>query len=153
MNKHGTGAVDSSDKGAADIQKPGTKRATAEYIVSRIAGVEYFQSPLTPHKTYCELLVDNGFTVTGESAPADPANFDATFGKKLAYDNAFSKLWPLFGFLICEQNRDAYLDAPWGRDDYGVALTGPSEHAHAVPTMVGPPVPLGYVPPIWRDRS
>lgn len=153
MENHGTGAIDKGDKAAADIQKPGTKRATVEMIVSRIDNIEYFQSPLTPHKTYCEILIDNGFTVTGESAPADPANFDAVFGMKLAYDNAFSKLWPLFGFLVCEEKRNDYLEAPYGRDDFGTPLAGPSSGAHHVPSVQGTPVQDGYVPPVWRNRD
>jgi hypothetical protein len=106
---HGTGSVDKTDRESAQVQKPGTKRASAEYIVSRIHMLEYHQSLLLPHKTFCEIKLDNGFCVTGESAPADPENFNPEFGRKLAYDNAFRHLWPLFGFLICEdrhQNRD-----------------------------------------------
>ena len=33
----------------------------------------------------------------------DPANFDKAIGNRIAYDNAFNKLWPLFGFLLAEK--------------------------------------------------
>ena len=48
----------------------------------------------------CILVMSNGFTVIGKSAPASPANFDAEFGKKLAYDDCIRQLWPLMGFSL-----------------------------------------------------
>lgn len=48
----------------------------------------------------CILIMRNGFTVIGKSAPASPENFDAAFGKKLAYEDAVRQLWPLMGFAL-----------------------------------------------------
>ncbi len=48
----------------------------------------------------CILVMSNGFTVVGTSAPASPANFDAEFGKKLAYEDCIRQLWPLMGFSL-----------------------------------------------------
>lgn len=50
--------------------------------------------------TFCVLVLKNGFTVTGESACASPANFDAEIGRKIARQNATNKLWPLLGFSL-----------------------------------------------------
>lgn len=50
--------------------------------------------------TFCVLVLDNGFTVTGESACASPENFDAEIGRKVARENAVSKIWPLLGFRL-----------------------------------------------------
>lgn len=50
--------------------------------------------------TFCVLVLKNGFTVTGESACASPANFDAADGRKIARANAVNKLWPLLGFRL-----------------------------------------------------
>lgn len=50
--------------------------------------------------TFCVLVLKNGFTVTGESACASPANFDAEIGRKIARQNAVSKIWPLLGFSL-----------------------------------------------------
>lgn len=50
------------------------------------------------HLTLCMLRCANGFMVVGESAPMNPANFNEELGRKLAYENAFRKLWPLFAF-------------------------------------------------------
>lgn len=52
--------------------------------------------------TFCVLVLANGFTVTGESACADPTNFDRELGQKLARQNAFNKVWPLEGYLLRE---------------------------------------------------
>ena len=50
--------------------------------------------------TFCVLVLKNGFTVTGESACASPENFDAELGKKIAKQNAVSKIWPLMGYKL-----------------------------------------------------
>lgn len=52
--------------------------------------------------TKCTLVLANGFTVTGESACASPENFDPEIGRKLAYEDARNKVWPLMGFLLKE---------------------------------------------------
>ena len=53
--------------------------------------------------TFCVLILKNGFTVTGESACASPANFDADIGKSIAKANAISKIWPLMGYALKQQ--------------------------------------------------
>lgn len=50
--------------------------------------------------TFCVFVLDNGFTVTGESACASPENFDADIGKKIARANAVQKIWPLMGYEL-----------------------------------------------------
>lgn len=52
--------------------------------------------------TFCVLVLRNGFTVTGESACASPENFDAELGRKIARQNAISKMWPLMGYALKE---------------------------------------------------
>lgn len=53
--------------------------------------------------TFCVLVLKNGFTVTGESACASPENFDAEIGRKIAYENAKQKIWPLMGYELKER--------------------------------------------------
>lgn len=53
--------------------------------------------------TFCVLVLRNGFTVTGESACASPENFDADLGRKIARQNAISKMWPLMGYALKER--------------------------------------------------
>lgn len=53
--------------------------------------------------TFCVLVLQNGFTVTGESACASPENFDAEIGRKIARQNAEQKIWPLMGYVLKHQ--------------------------------------------------
>ena len=53
--------------------------------------------------TFCVLVLQNGFTVTGESACVSPENFDAEIGKKVARENAVNKMWPLMGYALKSQ--------------------------------------------------
>ncbi len=50
--------------------------------------------------TFCVLELCNGFTVTGESACASPENFNVEIGRRIARENAVTKLWPLLGFRL-----------------------------------------------------
>lgn len=50
--------------------------------------------------TFCVLVLQNGFTVTGESACASPENFDAELGRKIARANAVNKILPLMGYAL-----------------------------------------------------
>ena len=52
------------------------------------------------HKTtVCLITLDNGYEVVGSSACINPEDYDLEIGKKFAYEDAFEKLWSLFGFL------------------------------------------------------
>ncbi|WEK43635.1 MAG: Gp49 family protein [Candidatus Sphingomonas colombiensis] len=53
--------------------------------------------------TVCMLVLRNGFTIIGKSAPASPANFDAELGRKLAYEDAVRQVWPLMGYELRER--------------------------------------------------
>jgi hypothetical protein len=48
----------------------------------------------------CVLVLKNGFTVVGKSAPASPVNFNADLGAKFAYEDCIRQLWPLMGFAL-----------------------------------------------------
>lgn len=50
--------------------------------------------------TICVLVLQNGFTVTGESACASPENFDADLGRKIARKAAVDKVWALEGYAL-----------------------------------------------------
>lgn len=77
-------------------------RVTKQGIERRIESVRYHQLPNTT-LTVCVITIENGFSVTGESACADPENFDKEVGETIAYDNAFAKLWALEGYLLKER--------------------------------------------------
>ena len=48
----------------------------------------------------CILVMRNGFTVIGKSAPASQENFNADLGARLAYEDAVRQLWPLMGYAL-----------------------------------------------------
>lgn len=53
--------------------------------------------------TICVLVLQNGFTVTGESACVSPENYDEEIGRRIARGKAVEKIWPLLGFLLADQ--------------------------------------------------
>lgn len=48
----------------------------------------------------CILVMRNGFSIIGKSAPASPENFNAELGRKLAYEDAIRQAWPLEGYAL-----------------------------------------------------
>ena len=102
-----------------EIQAKGltAPRVTPQRINDVIASEHYFTAaqgerfavdPVSPIPkdsplhllTFCVLVLKNGFTVTGESACASPENFDAELGRKIARQNAESKIWMLEGYAL-----------------------------------------------------
>ena len=111
-------AVASDQEIEQEIQHKGltAPRITPEDIETNIAQENYFTAwdgaervshhrpdPALKLLTFCVLVLRNGFTVTGESACASPANFDAEIGKKIARQNAVQKIWPLMGYALKER--------------------------------------------------
>lgn len=79
-----------------DAMAPRLTPASIEAVVLREA---YHVFPGTT-LTVCCLTLRNGFNVTGESACASPAIFNAAKGEELARENAVRKVWPLEGYLL-----------------------------------------------------
>lgn len=72
-----------------------------EALVCQTRGPEWQATPKELDLlTFCVLVLQNGFTVTGESACASPENFDAEIGRKIARRNAVNKIWPLMGYEL-----------------------------------------------------
>jgi hypothetical protein len=86
---------------AQALSSSNAPRVTVDQIKSRIANVAFLRLVDTT-VTICSITLDNGYSVRGESACVDPANFNQEIGERIAYDNAFRNLWPLFGFLLAE---------------------------------------------------
>src|SRR3569832_2388294 len=77
-------------------------RLTPAAIDAVIVAEDYHVFPGTT-LTVCCLTLRNGYTVTGESAAASPANFDAEISRKIARDNARNKIWALEGYAQHKQ--------------------------------------------------
>lgn len=78
------------------------RKITQATIYERISSVQYYQWPGTT-VTECLITLDNGFSVNGQSACVDPKMFERKLGERLAYDNAFNKIWQLEGYLLAEE--------------------------------------------------
>ena len=74
-------------------------RLTPDLIDSKITGKAFHVFGDTC-LTVCCLTLENGFTVTGESACASPENFNKDIGEKIAFENAREKIWALEGYLL-----------------------------------------------------
>ena len=78
-------------------------RVRPEYIKSRITSTDFTRIGETV--THCRIVLDNGFSVSGESVCVNVVNYNQHIGEKIAYDNTFRQLWPLFCFLLAEKNK------------------------------------------------
>lgn len=91
-----------NDELDAKLEKSPAPRVTPADINARIVATDYTR--LTPTVTICNITLDNGFSVRGESACVNLDNYDQEIGERISHDNAFNQLWPLFGFLLAEKN-------------------------------------------------
>ena len=76
---------------------------TARYDLNAYEIVRHLNCPVRDElkpMSVCILVMKNGFTVIGKSAPASPANFNADLGKKLAYEDCIRQLWPMMAFAL-----------------------------------------------------
>lgn len=77
--------------------RPSPNHVTPDSIKAKVRGVQYVNEGVM---TIAILTMENGYTITGQSACADPANYDKNLGEKIAYDDAVRKVWPLEGYLL-----------------------------------------------------
>jgi hypothetical protein len=82
-------------------------QASIEAVVLREA---YHVFPGTT-LTVCCLTLRNGFHVTGESACADPALFNAAKGQEIARADAVQKVWTLEGYLLRQMLHEDAIEA------------------------------------------
>lgn len=76
-------------------------RITPQMIDAEIADEVYHTS--LNGLTVCVLILHNGFTVTGESRPIDPAELDADLGRDLAKGKARQRITELLAFRLADQ--------------------------------------------------
>lgn len=73
-------------------------RLTPDYISSLIKSEQYHRFENTT-LTVCCLTLQNGYSVTGESACLSPENYDEEIGRGIAKENAIQKIWVVEGYL------------------------------------------------------
>ena len=121
---HNLASPDNSDASVErQIQSKGltAPRVTPAALKENIVSAHYFtalQGAMYPYRranlkeedeqalsllTFCVLVLQNGFTVSGESACASAENFDAQIGRQIARQNAEQKIWPLMGYALKQQ--------------------------------------------------
>ena len=83
-------------------------KITLQELEDKVVEVRYFYWDTL---TICVVEVENGYKVVGTSACADPQEYNQELGMELAYKDALNKLWPLEGYLLCQDLADgAVLD-------------------------------------------
>jgi len=87
------------EKKLQNLNKPTYLRVTPQIIDSTIQGVEYIRVENST-LTFCILTLQNGFSVTGQSACASVETFDKKIGEEIAFENAREKIWLLEGYLL-----------------------------------------------------
>lgn len=78
------------------------EKVTKEGIEAKILKTDYMVLPNST-VTICNINLENGYSVRGESACVDKKNFNLEIGQNLAYRDAFSKIWALEGYLLAER--------------------------------------------------
>lgn len=91
-----------SDEAAAAVAKT-EDRVTLDSIKNKIASVEIINPKSASTLTLAVVTMENGFTVVGQSACADPANYDKALGDRLAEDDAIRDIWAHEGYLLREK--------------------------------------------------
>lgn len=77
-------------------------RVTLDGINALIINEEFYV-PKDTCLTICILTLKNGFTVTGESACVNKANYRQDIGEKLARERAVNQIWPLEGYVLANE--------------------------------------------------
>jgi hypothetical protein len=89
---------DGDDLAASVAQTP--NRIAIADLEALVVTEEYMWPTCAPHLTIAVLKLENGFTLVGKSAPADPDNFDKDADMKFAREDALRQLWPLEGYAL-----------------------------------------------------
>ena len=92
--------IDSDIQDQIDKKGLNGPRIKPSDVVDQINKIQWVQEGVL---TICIITMQNGFIVTGESACADPDNFDEMVGKEVAKRNAMNKIWPLLGYALREK--------------------------------------------------
>jgi hypothetical protein len=93
--------VTDEEKTEKEVQASGANenRLDPSSIDAAIGSTQYW-NPVGSTLTVCCLVLKNGYTVVGESAAADLPNFNRALGRRIAYENARRKIWPLESYLL-----------------------------------------------------
>ena len=92
-------------------------KVTKEALQAKIGSIDYVVMP-DGRTTVCQLTMQNGFTVRGESSCVSVENFNKELGEKYAYEKAFDAAWAFEGYLLAElRHREARGDENQHREE------------------------------------
>lgn len=77
-------------------------KVTREALMAKIKKTDFVLMP-DGRTTICQLTMQNGFTIRGESACVDIANFNKDDGEMYARDSAIENAWAFEGYLLAER--------------------------------------------------
>lgn len=77
-------------------------KVTLNDIMDKITHVTYTLLP-NGRTTICQLTMQNGFTIEGQSACVDKANYNQALGEKFAYEDAVNNVWKFEGYLLAQE--------------------------------------------------
>jgi hypothetical protein len=82
----------------------GLPTVTMGDVERAVVGASYTRLPMPDGSpsttTVCRLQLDNGYSVTGESACVVAEKFDAELGKYHSHKQALEKVWMLLGYEL-----------------------------------------------------
>lgn len=76
-------------------------KVTAEALAAKIVDATYVVMP-DGRTTICQLTMENGFTVRGESSCVSIENFNKALGEEYSHKSALDKAWAFEGYLLAE---------------------------------------------------
>lgn len=74
-------------------------KVTTDQVRSKIKSESYLVLP-DGRSTLCVLILQNGFTVTAVSHCANAADFSMDIGRKIAFEDAFNKVWAFEAYVL-----------------------------------------------------
>lgn len=106
-------SLEATDQASLAVAKSPSTRVSLADIEANIAAEYSFTGeqavggvPTVPALALLSIsiiVLRNGFTVIGKSAPADAQNFDRELGRRFAREDAVRQIWPLMGYALRER--------------------------------------------------
>ena len=106
QDRTGLSSVRMTDDESRAVQKT-PNRVSLDSILAKIRHEQYINPVVLPHMTICVLVLENGFAIVGQSAPADSGNFNPELGKKFAMEDAIRQIWKFEGYALREKLSNA----------------------------------------------
>jgi len=79
-----------------------TNKVTMQGILDKCKKTTYTLMP-DGRTTMCQITLENGLTVGGQSSCVSKDNYNQALGEKYAYDDALNHVWPYEGYLLAEK--------------------------------------------------